>query len=364
MPDFFNDFKIVSMKNILNKRIIGLLISLIFIVIIANQIDIDKTIKSFGFMNPIFIVPIIPIYLISFILRAFRWRILLNKEDLQFSSLLSSIFIGFSLNCVLPARTGEIYRAYFFSKKEKLSKTKVFTSVILERVFDGLTLFLMLIFAIYFICPGDLFFKIAFSAGIMFLSGFIFLMILVKTKESGNKREQLRKLLAKISSFKNLPLKIKDFNENFLNKIFTIINSFIEALDSLNSWKLLGKSVLYSCFIWLMEGAFMLLVINSFGLHFSLLNALLVLSVTAFSTLIPAGPAGIGPYQWGYIIALKVFGIEPELGLAISIINQLLSILLILVAGFFSIWKNSLNWGEIKENLQEKQSSHGYYTNQ
>ncbi len=291
--------------------------------------------------------------MLAFVFRALRWKVLLNNNELKFDSLLSSIFIGFSINCILPARTGDIYRAYFFSKKEKLGKTKVFTSVILERIFDGFTLFIILLTAIYLINPGDLFSKIAFSAGAVFISGFILLLVLVRIKNTGDKREKIKLLLLKLLGF--LPEKIKISSEKLINKFFSILNSFIEGLATLNSWSSLIKACFYSFLIWMIEGSFVFIVIKSFGINVSFIGALLVLTVTAFCTLIPAGPAGIGPYQWGYIIALSVFGIQHELGLAISIINQLLIIILILSVGSFFFWREHIKFDEIKQNLEEKQ---------
>lgn len=343
------------MKFILNKKVLGILISLLFLGIIINQVDIEKTIQSFGLLNPLFIIPIIPVYLMSFVIRALRWRIFLHREDLRFNSLLSSIFIGFSLNCLLPARAGEIYRAYFFSKKENLNKTKVFTSVILERIFDGLTLFVILLGAIYLICPGKMFSNIALSAGAVFLSGFVLLLTLAKVQKEGDKRKKVQLLLLK--TFKILPEKLRLLAENILNKAFSILHSFIDGLTTMDSWKLLVKSAFFSFLIWIMEGSFMFLVIKSFSIDISMLGAMLVLTVTAFSSLIPAGPAGIGPYQWGYMLALGVFGISSELGLAVSVINQLLVIILVLSTGSFFVWKEHLKLDEIKQNTEEQPDS-------
>ncbi len=345
------------MKFFLNKKFLSILISLIFLGFIVSQVDMEKTVRSFGLMNPLFILPIIPLYLSSFILRALRWQVFLHKHDLKFNSLLSSIFIGFSLNCVLPARAGEIYRAYFFSKKENLSKTKVFTSVILERIFDGFTLFLILAAAIYVICPGEMFSKIAFSAGIVFLSGFTFMLALAKVQKTGNKRKAIKTFLCKIFDF--LPEKFKKSMENIIDGAFLMLHSFLDGLATMDSWWLLAKTVFYSFLVWFIEGSFILLVIKSFGIEISFTGALLVLAVTAFSSLIPAGPAGIGPYQCGYMLALGVFGIESELGFAVSIINQLLSIILVLLAGSFFVWKEHLKLDEIKQNIHEKHESAG-----
>jgi len=296
----------------------------------------EKTIQAFSRVNPLFILPIIPIYLLSFVIRAYRWKTFLSGENLKFMSLLSSIFIGFSLNCILPARAGEIYRAYFFSKKENLNRTKVFTSVILERFFDGFVLFTILVAVIYLVHKSALFFNIAYLAGLIFLGGLGALMIIVKLQQSGNKREKIKSFL----------LKIGEKRETAINKAFSVINSFFEGLKTLDSYRILFKIVSLTFLIWVLEGSIVFLVIKSFGIDITYLGAFLVLTVTAFSSLIPAGPAAIGPYQWGYIIALNAFNIQTELAFAISIVNQLILILIILSAGVYFMWKDHITINE------------------
>lgn len=323
------------MKKILNKKTLGILISFIFITAIISQIDVEKTINSFSKMNPLLILPVIPIYLSSFAFRTFRWKVFLNEKNIRFTSLLSSIFVGFSLNCLLPARAGEIYRAYSFSKRENLAKTKVFTSIVLERFFDGVLLFSILLTTIYFVHRSVLFLKIALAAGVIFIGGFIFLLILANLQKTGSKREKLKCYLQKILNKR----------AELIEKFFSVIDSFFEGLKSLNCHKLTTKALGFTLFIWLMEGSSVFFVTQSFDVEITYIGAFLVLSVTAFSSLIPAGPAAIGPYQWGYIIALAAFGVETELAFAISIVNQFIAIALILSGGLFFMWKDHIKIG-------------------
>ncbi len=331
------------MKKFINKKTLGILVSIVFIAIILHHTDMGKTVKSFEQIKPVWVVSIIPFFLFAFAARALRWRIFLADRGLKFKSLISSIFIGFSLNCILPARAGEIYRAYFFSKKENLNKTKVFTSVILERFFDGFVLFIVLLTAIYLVHSSALFLKIAFLAGLIFLGGLAFLLVLVKIQKNGTRRENIRLFFLKLNAKR----------PESVNRVFSVIDSFFEGLKALNSNSLLAKAFLMTFLIWSMEGTIMYLVIKGFGVNISYFGAFLVLAVTAFSSLIPAGPAAIGPYQWGYIIALAAFNVERELALAVSITNQFIIILLILSFGFYFMWKDhiSINDREIKREL-------------
>lgn len=337
--------------KLIDAKALGIIVSAVLIIILLNTVDIFRTIKAFALMDMSCIGVILLIFLLSFVIRALRWRILLNKPDLKLYSLLSSILIGFSLNCILPARAGELYRAYFFGKKENMKKTKVFTSVVLERVFDGIILFLMLCLAIYVFSPGVLFSQIACYAGTLFLGCFTIFLIFAKMQESGNRREKIKNFLFKLLMF--LPTSLQTGANAQLNKGFSLLNIFFDELKMLNSHLSLFGTVFYSVIVWLAEGLTMFLVIKSFGVEISFLGALLVLSVTAFSTLIPAGPAGIGTYQWGYVAALGVFGVDREIGLAISVMNQLLAIFLVLTAGAIFTWKEHINLEDVRQKLVE-----------
>ena len=52
---------------------------------------------------------------------------------------------------MLPARAGEFIRAYVFGRRTALSKTTVFATVVLERVFDGLSVLLALVLVVLII---------------------------------------------------------------------------------------------------------------------------------------------------------------------------------------------------------------------
>jgi uncharacterized protein (TIRG00374 family) len=79
--------------------------------------------------------------LFGFWLRAFRWRWLIpTPRPLPIDSLYSATMIGFMANNLFPFRIGEFIRAWVLARHERLSKTTVFATVVVERVVDMLTL--------------------------------------------------------------------------------------------------------------------------------------------------------------------------------------------------------------------------------
>ena len=341
--------------RIFNKKILGLVISIFFIGLIIYQIDIKKSLESFNDINLMLFPLIIPIYYLAFLIRAFRWKVVLShNSELQISSLISSLFIGFMANNLLPARMGEFYRAHIFGKKEDIKRGKVFASIVVERIFDGSVLFLILLGLIIFLYSKPWLFKLAFAVGIVFIGSFISLFIFSKLRRS--KTIQKSSKLALLKSFlinysKKLPNNVQKSVFYVTDKINYLLCSFLDGLDIFHSPKQLLNSALLTVLIWLCEGTVAFIVIKSFGIQVGFLSAIFVICVTAFSTMIPSGPASIGPYQWGYILALGVFSITKETAFAVSILNQFVCILLIAFAGLFFIWKDHINVRELETSI-------------
>jgi len=79
--------------------------------------------------------------LFGFWVRAFRWRWLLTApRAIGLDSLYSATMIGFMANNLFPLRLGEFVRAWALGRREQLSKTTVFATVVVERVVDMITL--------------------------------------------------------------------------------------------------------------------------------------------------------------------------------------------------------------------------------
>lgn len=79
--------------------------------------------------------------LLGFWIRAFRWRWLLKTpKPISLDSLYSATMIGFMANNMFPLRLGEFVRAWALGRRENLSKTTVFATVVVERVVDMITL--------------------------------------------------------------------------------------------------------------------------------------------------------------------------------------------------------------------------------
>ncbi len=83
--------------------------------------------------------------MVNLAIRAFRWRYLLEAlGNVSFGNAFRATAVGFAASTVLPARAGEVIRPYFLSRRERISATGAFATIILERLLDTLTVLVLL----------------------------------------------------------------------------------------------------------------------------------------------------------------------------------------------------------------------------
>ena len=91
----------------------------------------------------------------TYVLRALRWQYLLAPiGPTHFSTAFRTTIIGFAANALLPARAGEVIRPYLLAKREGISATSAFATVILERLLDLVTVLLLFAGYVFFGAAG------------------------------------------------------------------------------------------------------------------------------------------------------------------------------------------------------------------
>jgi uncharacterized protein (TIRG00374 family) len=93
---------------------------------------------------------------VTYVLRAFRWQYLLAPIGrTHFATAFRATVIGFAASFLLPARAGEVIRPYLLARRERLSATAAFATVILERLLDLVTVLLLFGVFVFTLAPGD-----------------------------------------------------------------------------------------------------------------------------------------------------------------------------------------------------------------
>lgn len=92
---------------------------------------------------------------VTYVLRALRWQYLLQPVGAaRFASAFRATIIGFAALSLLPARAGEVVRPYVLARREGLSATAVFATIVIERLLDLLTVLLLFGAFVWLFDPG------------------------------------------------------------------------------------------------------------------------------------------------------------------------------------------------------------------
>jgi uncharacterized protein (TIRG00374 family) len=241
--------------------------------------------------------------------------------------------IGFMANNVLPARIGEFVRAYAIGRKENLSKSLSFATIVVERILDGFTLLtFLLVIVIFFPLPGWLK-KAGISAFVFYLLIIAFFVLLKKYKE--NMLKFFRCLLS-------------PFSKRLSHKTDELLISFIAGFDVLKGKKQIALILFYSFSIWTIYAVLTLLVFVSFNFNLPIYAPFLLIVILTFGVMIPSSPGFIGTYQFFCVTGLAFWGIKESDALGFSLVYHASQYVPVTLLGLFYLWKDNISLKEIR----------------
>lgn len=328
-------------KNQHQNKILGILVSTVFILLIFWKIDLHQLFATFkGFDFRAFLI-FVPVYLLGIYIRGARWKYLLcNDKKLSVNEAFFSFTAGNTLNSYLPARAGDFWRAVHVGNKIGESKMKLLGSIILERIIDGISVLLILYTAILLYFKHQKVIEMAIFSAILFFGAFIFFFVLFKTG----------KITDIFEWFKKLPFLNK--NHEIINKLSGLSELFMNGFSVLNDPKCFWGAFFMSMIAWMLECFVTYVLISGFGLEIGFSSALFVISFVALSTVIPSSSVFIGPYQFAYILALGIYHVSKSQALAVAFVHQIIIMILITIITviYFACVNTSMK--EISEEIK------------
>jgi len=310
------------------KKSFPILISLVLVGIIVYKIDFGKMLSTFQSFDVKNLAYIAGLYTLSLYLRGMRWKYLLVKECPLPTMTLSNITtIGSMINTYIPARAGDLWRAFFLGNKVKISKTKVLGSIVLERLFDGLSIFSILLVAVlnYYRQPSIL--TPTYFIGAAFISAFIIFYLTLRYQKIDLICDKFQAIFPR--------------GEKIINKIKRYAHGFIDGFRVFFKPKYCVFCFFLSLAIWTCEVGSAYIIINSFGFSLPFSASLFVISFIAFGTMIPSSSIFLGPYQYAYILALGIYGVAKSTALAIAVVHQAVMMGILTIIGLGALLKYS-----------------------
>jgi hypothetical protein len=323
------------------KSWVGFIISAGILYLAFRRIDLRLLLKNLQEANYLYLVPIIASIFLSMALRAGRWGYLLRPiKKIGFYSLFEGMLISFMANNVLPVRIGEFVRAYIIGRSERISKSASFATVVVERLFDGLTLVGLLVVVLTFVRlpPGSIPFKKGLLMGgyiTVAVCGLAFaILVIIKTHTRW---------------FLHITSLVRPLSAKLAKSATSGIQSFKEGLVCVESFRIMVIAFLYSLLIWAIFTYSIYLMGLAFGLKLSLTAAVLALLAICLAIMIPSTPGYIGPYHAAVAYTLVLYNIPLEKALSLSIVLHATNYIPITLTGFLYLGRHHLTLKKLQE---------------
>lgn len=346
--------KRVFLKN--KHLLLGLLIAVIAIYYTFKNVSLTQMVRTIGGMHYFQLIPAILLCFFSYLLRAFRWSYLLGSvKKVNPLRLYSPLIIGFMGN-ILPARAGELIRAYLLSKKEDITFSSSIATIFVERLFDVIAVLILFTGTILIninrfegksIDGKGLFVQLAIQFGwlsLIMVMAIISLSIIILYK---------KRWIIKFIQIITAP-----FPERIRNKSEEILNSFISGFRVITDINVLFISLFLTILIWgaILASYYPLFIAFEIDHlpYFSLFA--LVVSIAIFITVFPT-PGFIGSFQAGCVFILNdIFNISDSVAAGFGMVAWLINMGLVSCLGLFFVIKENISIRDITKHNEE---SHG-----
>jgi uncharacterized protein (TIRG00374 family) len=312
-------------KRLLNWRtLVPLVIVLGFLIYTAQKLQINpgQTWAAMRSANVVFFLTAFFIYYFSFLIRTLRWRLLLenvgytreSKNPLPgFGKLLEIVYTSWFANAVVPAKLGDLYRAYLLRQDAGVSATRTFGTVLAERLLDLIVLLLLFLSAIIISLHKNL---PSFLRTGLYVTLAIVLLGIVALGVLRIFRDQIRRFV---------PQRFQGYYDHLQE-------------GTLGSFRRIQLLAPLTVAIWLCEaGRFFFVALSLNLIAGSLLHigtaAMFIALGEALLTIVPFTSGGIGLVEGGMIAMLTLFTSARNLAAAGVLLDRTISLVSILVFG-------------------------------
>lgn len=266
-------------------------ISLFFLDFVFAEIDLREMGAALTQADYLMLIPSTIFVILHMYFRTLRWQWLLKPlGEVSFWPAFRGLVIGITGNALLPARAGEFIRAYVLGRRTGLSKSGIFATQVVERIFDGLTVLLVLLAVIIWGVQDEIL-KTAGIIGGIFYVGAMVALFLFMTRRSW------------LDFFIN-----KFVPQKWAEPIMGLLDGFGTGLAVLRNPGQLAMVTLWNVLTWVMIPVSFWFALQAFdfGAPVPWQAAVLMLPMMALGLTIPGAPGGVGAVQAAVKLTLDI----------------------------------------------------------
>ena len=301
------------------RFLLGAALGVALLAITIARVDLGSAVAVLAGASVHGLVLALGVVLVDLAIRSLRWQLLLralpSARPATFGLAAGYLTIGYLANFLLPARLGDLARAYLAGARFGIGRLATLGTILVERVSDGGTMLVLAILSSLVVAGVAAVRNLALYAAVLAGAGGGALLvgwwIVTRTRIGTTSAGRVvRDLAGRLSAG--------------MGALRTVAGAASVAVATLAA---AGTAILIA---WLVTGAV--------GIALRPEQAVLFLSAIALSLAIPAAPGSIGTYEFVGVTVLTSLGHSPERALAAIVLMRAVSTLPLIALGVVSAW--------------------------
>lgn len=335
------------------KTLFGIVITIALLAWVLRDVSAAEVWHELRDADPIWLLAAVALATFSMVLRAIRWRILLEpvEPDTSFSSRFGAVCIGFAVNNLLPARLGEITRAFAISRTEPIPVSASVASLVVERILDGVVLALFLFATIS--APGfplgdgttaELIRRTANIGALVFSLGLGLLWLAARNPVGAV--ELFDRTIGRL-----LPDRLSE-------RANRVAGAFVAGLGALARPGVFLRALFWTFIVWIDLSLSIWAGIMAFGITGpGISGSLFLQSVIAFAVAAPSSPGFFGVFEAAARLGLSLWSISPARIVSFATSYHILTFIPVTILGIWYLQRIGLSWKDVGRGDQDSDAS-------
>jgi len=317
---------------------IGLALTVLLLWWAFHDVEWTEVWHDVRLADPLLVLVAVTTGTMVFPLRAIRWRPILDPiaPKIPYGRLWRATAIGMMANNILPARAGELVRAYVLSRETTVPFSAAFASLVVDRVFDALIVLLLLVAAMLdprF--PSDISATTYAGTGILLVvaAGLTLYAIVFFPDRLIRLYEIFARRVA----------------PRFEERGRVLLRSFADGLSVLRHPGRFLAVFWWALLHWLVQALAFWIMFRAIGITAPFTAALFVMGLIVIGVAAPSTPGFFGPFELAAVAGLKLYGVDQNLAAAWALSFHILSLIPITLIGLYYAARSGLHLGELRQ---------------
>lgn len=317
------------------RLLLGIAVSALLLWVVFRGTDWATIATAISQANYMLLAAACGVTMLGVVLRVFRWRALFwpNNRSLSTNALFDALNLGYLANNILPARAGDVLRAYFIGEWDRVTVAQALATTAVERVLDLLIVVVML-FALLPFLPLSPELR---QAGALFGSAAILAAVamIVLSFQRALSHRLLRAVLSRVPRLDGAL---------WADRIIEILDGFAILRAPGPFLRVLG----WSAVVWIEAILVYILTFRAFGLNtLGPVEATLTIVGAAFGMALPSAPSAVGTFHAGATAALLAVGVAPPMAKTLAVTLHAINFVPLTILGFWSLARRGLRYTDL-----------------